>query len=596
VACALAIVATSAAVASAALSTVRVTSGLARPIFATSPPGDATRLFVAEQHSGRIRILDLGDGSIAGTDFLTIGGLATGDEQGLLGLAFHPDYATNGYFFVNLTVTGGDTEIRRYQVSPDPDVANPDSVLLVLGYSQPQTNHNGGWLAFGPDEYLYVSSGDGGGGNDSAAGHTAAIGNAQDLTNNLLGKLLRIDVDGDDFPGDGMRNYAIPPDNPFVDATGDDEIWSYGLRNPWRASFDRATGDLYVGDVGQNAREEIDVQPAGSAGGQNYGWRLREGRIATPSGGVGGNRPPGAIDPIYDYTHGSGSFQGFSVSGGYVYRGPIAEIQGHYFFADYVSERIWSLVWDGSDPADFDGTNWTGLTDRTGELATGQHSIDEISSFAEDALGNLYVLDLGGEIFRIVSAGVSTTTVTNTTATSTTTSTTLPGEATLLPGRKLRVKQTKAGTQRLVMVVKDAALAAPVPCTVDGELVIEALGAGGGVRRIPLLAQLWKPLKAKRPERGCKYRRGPIAMTVLVKAGTMLKVVARGDDLGVPLATDPRPVRIEVRHGAARHCVEFGGEKGKHEPNEKLIAKRAATATECPGAAVPIRRLEAAPR
>jgi hypothetical protein len=408
--------------------------------------------------------------------------------------------------------------------------------------------------------------------------------------------LLRIDVDGDDFPGDVMRNYAIPSDNPFVDATGDDEIWSYGLRNPWRASFDRATGDLYVGDVGQNAREEIDVQPAGSAGGENYGWRLREGTIQTPSGGVGGNRPPGAVDPIYDYTRGAGSFQGFSVTGGYVHRGPIAEIQGHYFFADYVSERIWSLVWDGSDPADFDGTNWTGLTDRTAELATGTHSVDQISSFAEDALGNLYVLDLGGEIFRIVSAGISTTTtVTNTTATSTTTSTTLPGEATLLPGRKLRVKQTQAGDQRFMLVVKDAALAAPVPCAVDGELVIEALGAGGTVRRIPLLAQLWKPLKARRPERGCKYRRGPIAATVLVKAGRMLKVVARADDLGVPLATDPRPVRIEVRHGATRHCVEFGGEKGTHRPNRTLIAKRAPTATGCPGPGVPVRRVNAAP-
>jgi hypothetical protein len=461
-------------------------------------------------------------------------------------------------------------------------VANPDSELLVLGYAQPQSNHNGGWLAFGPDGYLYVGSGDGGGGNDSATGHTGGTGNAQDITNNLLGKLLRLDVDGDDFPADPARNYAIPPDNPFVGVTGDDEIWSYGLRNPWRASFDRVTGDLYVGDVGQNTREEIDVQPAASGGGENYGWRLREGTIATPTGGVGGNRPPGSIDPIYDYTRGSGTFQGFSVTGGYVYRGPIAEIHGHYFFADYVGERIWTLVWDGADPADFDGTNWTNLTDRTGELATGAHGIDAISSFAEDGLGRLYILDLGGEIFRIVSTDTPTTTVTNTTATSTSTSTTLPGAATLLPARKLRVKQNRRGTQRLVLVARDDALAAPTPCAVDGELVIEALGAGGAVRRIPLLAPLWTPLKAKRPARGCRSRKGPVATTVLVKTGTMLKVVARGDDLGVPLATDPRPVRIEVRHGAIRHCFEFTSATGKHRPDAKLTGRRAPTATACP--------------
>jgi len=409
-----------------AVSTVRVASGLALPVFATAPPGDEERLFVVEQHSGRIRILRLDDESIDDTDFLTISGVADGDEQGLLGLAFHPDYATNGYFYVNLTAGDGDTEIRRYQVSANPDVADPQSAALVLGYDQPQDNHNGGWLGFGPDGYLYISSGDGGGSNDSATGHTAGTGNAQDLTSNLLGKILRLDVDGDDFPADAARNYAIPPSNPFVGVTGDDEIWSYGLRNPWRASFDRMTGDLYIGDVGQGQREEIDVEPADSAGGANYGWRLREGTIETPT--VGGARPAGAVDPIYDYTRGGGAFQGFVVTGGYVYRGPIAEIQGHYFFADYLSERIWSLVFDGSDPAGFDGSNFTDLTDRTAELDPGgDHDINQIASFAEDSLGRLYILDLGGEIFRIVpavSTTTTTTTMTSTTTTSTTTSTT----------------------------------------------------------------------------------------------------------------------------------------------------------------------------
>jgi glucose/arabinose dehydrogenase len=400
----------------AAVTTERVASGLDLPLYVTAPPGDPDHLFIVEQHSGRIRVLNLADNSINAIPFLTITGLAQGSEQGLLGLAFHPDYATNGFFYVNVTVTSGDTEIRRYKVSSDPVVAIPDSKQLVLGYAQPQANHNGGWLGFGPDGYLYISVGDGGGSYDEDAGHTPGTGNGQDITSDLLGKMLRIDVNGDDFPADSTRNYAIPADNPFVGKTGDDEIWSFGLRNPWRASFDRATGNLYIGDVGQDTREEIDVQPAGSAGGQNYGWRLREGTIATP--GVGGARPPGEIDPIYDYPHGNGQFEGDVVTGGYVYRGPVAELRGQYFFADFESAHIWTLLYDGSDPSTFDGTNYTNLTDRTAELAPGAGlSIDEISSFGEDAAANLYIVDLGGEVFRIVEIGPATTTTSTTTTT-----------------------------------------------------------------------------------------------------------------------------------------------------------------------------------
>lgn len=574
----------------AAVTTERVASGLARPVFATSPPGDTERLFVVEQHSGRVRILDLGGGGIAATDFLDLDGLATGTEQGLLGLAFHPDYAANGWFYVNLTVSGGDTEIRRYQVSADPDVADAASASLVLGYPQPQENHNGGWLGFGPDGYLYVCAGDGGARDDSGTGHTAGTGNAQDVTDDLLGKVLRIDVDGDDFPGDATRNYAIPASNPFVGVPGDDEIWSWGLRNPWRASFDRATGDLWIGDVGQDTREEIDVQPAGSAGGENYGWRLREGTIATPTGGVGGPRPAGAIDPIYDYAHGSGALQGFSVTGGYVYRGPITEIQGHYFFADYVTERIWSLVWDGSDPSGFDGTNYGALTDRTDELAPDGYTIDEISSFAEDAVGNLYVIDLGGEIFRVVDAGTPTSTTATSTTTSlptSTTTTTMAGEATLLPARKVVVRRTRRGGQRLAMVVRDAAVASGTPCEVGGELIVHAIGAGVVPRSFSLDAAQWKPLRAKAPERGCVYRRGPVVSVVRVKEGRMLKVLASGDDLGVPLATDPRPVRLEVRQGGVRHCVEVDSGTGRWMPDRKLVAKPSVTATACPAGGVP---------
>jgi glucose/arabinose dehydrogenase len=368
--------------------TQRVGTGFSRPIYATSPPGDFDRLFIAEQHTGRIRILDPDTGVINATPFLDIGSLATGNEQGLLGMAFDPDYADNGLFYVNLTVSDGTTHIRRYQVSANPDIANPASAQTVMTYSQPFSNHNGGWLGFGPnDGFLYISSGDGGNGNDPGD-------RGQEITNNLLGKMLRIDPSGDGFPADSGRNYSIPASNPFVGVTGDDEIWAYGLRNPWRASFDRANGNLYIGDVGQNAREEVDFQPAASTGGENYGWRLREGAIATPRNGVGGPAPPGAIEPIYDYTHGGGASQGFSITGGYVYRGPVADIQGHYFFADYVTDRIWSFHYDGS--------NQTQFTDRTAQFAPDVGSMQKISSFGEDGSGDLYIVSLSGEIFRIV--------------------------------------------------------------------------------------------------------------------------------------------------------------------------------------------------
>jgi len=391
--------------------TSRIATGLDDPVYLTAPPGDTTRVFVLEQHLGQIRIIHLPDGTLDPTPFLTVSPVSQGFEQGLLGLAFHPDYASNGFFYVNYT--NPNTQIVRYQVSSDPDVANPQSATPVLTIGQPQANHNGGWLGFGPDDYLYISTGDGGGSNDSGSGHTEGTGNAQDTTSNLLGKILRIDVDRDEFPADAQRNYGNPPDNPFVGETGDDEIWVYGLRNPWRISFDRETDDLYIGDVGQMACEELDVQPGTSAGGENYGWRLREGVIATPTGGVGGNRPPGALDPIFDYPHGTTfgpcsdpgtGFTGIAITGGYVYRGPVAELDGRYFFGDFGAGKLWSLRFDGSAPSDFDGTNYTELTDHTGQPAftPDAGSLGSISSFGEDSVGNLYVLDLSdGEVFVI---------------------------------------------------------------------------------------------------------------------------------------------------------------------------------------------------
>lgn len=394
----------------------RVATGLSLPVFLTAPPGDTERVFIIEQHTGQIRILRLADRVLLPTPFLTVPGLSTGFEQGLLGLAFDPAYASNGYFYVYFTNTNWDSRVVRYQVSfGDPNVANDGSATTILGFAQPQANHNAGWIGFGPnDGLLYVMTGDGGGGRDQDTGHTEPGGNAQDLTSNWLGKILRIDVSGDDFPADATRNYAIPPGNPFVGTANDDEIWAYGLRNPFRASFDRQTGDLYIGDVGQNTCEELNVQPAASTGGENYGWRLREGTIQTPSLGIGGPKPPGGIDPIFDYPHnsnqacrfsGSGSaFLGAAITGGYVYRGPVSSLVGRYFFADYYSGQFWSLVWDGSVPSGFDGTNYGQLTDHDGDplFAPDVGTIANISSFGEDAAGNLYVLNhLGGSVFRL---------------------------------------------------------------------------------------------------------------------------------------------------------------------------------------------------
>jgi len=373
-----------------------VVDGLVRPVFVTAPPGDVGRIFIVEQREGnvgRIRVLHLDTQTLNATPFLSVSPVATSSEQGLLGLAFDPDYANNGHFYVNYTAGGGgETFVVRYTVSGDPDVADPGSAMTVLRQPQPEANHNGGWLGFGSDGYLYISLGDGGGGNDQHG----TIGNAQDITSNLLGKLLRIDVAGDDFPADANRNYAIPPDNPFVGVTGDDEIWAYGLRNPWRCCFDRATGDLYIGDVGQSAREEVNVQLADSTGGANYGWRCMEGFNCTGLSGCTCNDAALTL-PVHDYTH----TQGCSITGGCVYRGGrIWDLRGTYFFADYCQGTIWSFEYGTGGVADF--------RNRTTELAPGGgRSIDNVSSFGEDAAGELYICDLAdGEVYRIVPEGL----------------------------------------------------------------------------------------------------------------------------------------------------------------------------------------------
>jgi glucose/arabinose dehydrogenase len=395
----------------------QVATGLTAPIFITHAPGDASRLFIA-QRGGAIRILNLTTGVLEATPFLSMSGISTTGEGGFLGLAFHPNYFNAGQpgyrkFYVNVTTDSTTvTHIREFEVSAgNPNVANAASLRQILSFAQPQTNHNGGWIGFSPlDGYLYIASGDGGGGNDTGTGHTAGTGNAQDITNNLLGKMLRIDPTGDDFTGDTNRNYSIPLTNPMragvgspSDDAGDDEIWAYGLRNPFRASFDRQTGDLWIGDVGQGAREEVDFQSSASAGGENYGWRLREGSIQTPTAGIGGPCT-GCTEPVYDYDRDADQFGGVVITGGYVYRGQDPTLNGKYLFLDSRNSNGTSddNYWM------FDPVNPRGTVQNIDALvAPGGGSRQFPVSFGEDSAGNLYVAYIGsGEVFRIATNNI----------------------------------------------------------------------------------------------------------------------------------------------------------------------------------------------
>jgi len=395
-----------------ALSSVRVGSGFAFTTGADFAPGDMDHLYVI-QKAGLVRSLNLNTSAVS--TILNLTGLVTGgtslnDERGLLGITFHPNYPTDPYVFFNYTGTSGSltTFVRRYTVTDtasDPIVIDSGSGVPVIQISQPFSNHNGGWIDFGPnDGYLYIGMGDGGDGCDPGA-------RAQDITSQLLGKLLRIDVDGDDFPADATRNYAIPTTNPFVGVTGDDEIWAYGLRNPWRNGFDRMTGDLFIGDVGQFVWEEINFQPASSTGGENYGWDCMEAFVCSNTTGCNGSAGCSCatvndVLPIGAYSHsGAGNVNilgsGCTVIGGLVYRGSaIPSLQGTYFYADYCSNVIGSFSYNGSSISN--------LQNRTGELAVSGFSIGTIVSFAEDAAGEMYIIDQGtganGEIYKIIPA------------------------------------------------------------------------------------------------------------------------------------------------------------------------------------------------
>ena len=361
-----------------------INASLAFPLFLTAPPVDTNRLFVVEK-GGVIRILDRATGLVRPTPFLNLAAeVTTIDEQGLLGLAFHPDFAQNSFFYVNLVTPAGFTEIRRYKVSlGNPDQAETSSTLVIrvdqhLPDGSLFSNHKAGWLGFGSDRYLYVALGDGGSGGDPT-------GRAQNL-DSLLGKILRLDVDADGFPADPTRNYAIPADNPCLGQAGvREEIWSIGLRNPWRASFDRSTGDFYIADVGQSTREEVNVSTftAGAGRGINYGWNVMEGSLCIPPAST--CSMTSLTLPAVDYAHAGGAC---SITGGYVYRGTaVPGLQGTYFYADFCAGfvRSFRLV--------------NGMVREHAEwpaLARGN-----ITSFGEDAAGELYIMTSGGGLFRI---------------------------------------------------------------------------------------------------------------------------------------------------------------------------------------------------
>jgi glucose/arabinose dehydrogenase len=349
----------------------QVVAGLTSPVDIQFPDDSTGRMFVVEQ-AGRIRVVE--NGQLLSTPFLDISDRveSRGNEQGLLGLAFHPRFKDNPIFFVNYTDRDKHDVIARFRLSSDPHRADAGSEVRLISQDDPFPNHNGGVLAFGPDGFLYAGLGDGGGADD-------VLGSGQNK-NTLLGKILRLDVDHG-------NPYAIPADNPFVAAGGSSEIWAYGLRNPWRISFDRANGDLYIADVGQDTWEEVDFWPAGAPGGANFGWNYREGFHHFAGS------PPVAlhlISPIAEYSHDEG---GCSVTGGFVYRGHLPNWPGIYLYGDYCSGKIWGLL---HPPGSSSQAAWPSKV-----LFETKASI---TTFGQDLAGEVYFADRSGVIYRLEAA------------------------------------------------------------------------------------------------------------------------------------------------------------------------------------------------
>ena len=398
----------------AALEAVRVATGFNTPLYVCAPPGDTTRIFVAEQH-GKIKIINLPSGTVNATPFLDISSeVGQGQGPGILGMTFDPDYATNGHFYVSWTSAddgvfgSGISYVARYTVSADPNVADPATEVRIISADQPDTDHNFDWIGFsnrlGDEGNLYICSGDGGGLNDNAPNHLQPFGNAQSLET-LLGKILRIHIEAD-------GTYTIPADNPFfgMPLPVRQEIWAFGLRNPFRASFVPVTGDFLIGDVGETEREELDVQRASNpGGGENYGWRYREGLIANPFFD-GDPLPPdfNPVDPILDYSHDD---TGVCIIGGYVYQGSVVtELQGLYVFGDcfgltstgVLTGKVFTLHYEDGVASDFQD-----ITSQLFPTKVGGYELTGITSFGEDANGEIYITTLGetigvnGDVFKI---------------------------------------------------------------------------------------------------------------------------------------------------------------------------------------------------
>jgi glucose/arabinose dehydrogenase len=364
----------------------RVAAGLNQPAFLAPVPGGTGRVFVTEL-GGRVLVLTPATGAIAATPFLDLTGqLSTDGERGLLGFATAPDFIASGTFYVFVTVLDGTIEVRRYRTfAGDREHADPATADAILRVAHPRSNHNGGWIGFGPDNLLYIAIGDGGGSGDPD-------NNGQN-PGTLLGKILRIDPARDDFPTDPARDYGIPAANPFASGGGAPEVLAYGLRNPFRNSFDPATGNLWIGDVGQSAVEELDLLRPGDAG-ANFGWPILEGTQPFRGGATAGLTPP-----IAEYLHGTGTRQGNTVIGGYVYRGAVQQLQGQYVFADFITPNVWTIPIARAAV----GTTLPSseFTVRNADFAPNAGSFTNIASFGVDEANNLYLIDLDGEIFAI---------------------------------------------------------------------------------------------------------------------------------------------------------------------------------------------------
>lgn len=388
----------------AGVDAVLVAGGFLNPLYVAAPPGDTKRLFVTEQQ-GKIKIINIPSGTVNPTPFLDLTfEVAQNQGEGILGMTFDPNYAVNGHFYVCYTTSSGGafgvgvSHVARFTVSSDPDFTDPATEVTVITADQPETDHNWDWIGFSnranDEGNLYICAGDGGGLEDKAPGHLPG-GNAQS-TQSLLGKILRIHIEND-------GSYTIPPNNPFFGSTQDkQEVWAYGLRNPFRASFDRQTGNMFIGDVGETLREEVDVnQSTNPGGGENYGWRLREGLIQNPRY-ANIPPPPNAVDPVLDYTH---EDTGICVIGGYVYRGrSVRSLRGLYVFGDCFGSkngtftgRVFTLRYSRGT-----ATNFTDITDDLFPTRVGGIAVGPITSFGEDPNGEIYITDLNGNVFKIV--------------------------------------------------------------------------------------------------------------------------------------------------------------------------------------------------